>query len=153
MGFEVFGVHGRQRIADAAASGPAMSGPRSQGFSAIARASTNSCCARSNLQHPQAEDLTQETFLRVVKWPATTSPLEIYDLAVHAGFATCARRPATTQASQKTEPLMPPTKRAIALDRTSDGGHTVDRQAVSTELRARGTRAIDELPKISGRSS
>lgn len=96
----------------------------------------------------QAEDLTQETFLRVVKQAANYEPRSkfttwLFTLARNLCIDASRRRK-----HRKAQSLDAPDEEGHSLlDRTSDGGLAVDRQAVSTELRARLERAIEELPE------
>ncbi len=96
----------------------------------------------------QAEDLTQETFLRVVKQAGNYEPRSkfttwLFTLARNLCIDASRRRK-----HRKAQSLDAPDEEGHSLlDRTSDGGMPVDRQAVSTELRARLERAIDELPE------
>ncbi|PSM32174.1 RNA polymerase sigma factor [Haliangium sp. UPWRP_2] len=96
----------------------------------------------------QAEDLTQETFLRVVKQAGSYEPRSkfttwLFTLARNLCIDASRRRK-----HRKAQSLDAPDEEGHSLlDRTSDGGMPVDRQAVSTELRARMERAIEELPE------
>lgn len=96
----------------------------------------------------QAEDLTQETFLRVVKQAGSYEPRSkfttwLFTLARNLCIDASRRRK-----HRKAQSLDAPDEEGHSLlDRTSDGGMPVDRQAVSTELRARLERAIEELPE------
>lgn len=95
----------------------------------------------------QAEDLTQETFLRVVKQAATYEPKSkfttwLFTLARNLCIDASRRRK-----HRKTQSLDAQDEEGHSLlDRTADKGLAVDREAVSLELRARLERAIDELP-------
>ncbi len=96
----------------------------------------------------QAEDLTQETFLRVVKQAATYEPRSkfttwLFTLARNLCIDASRRRK-----HRKAQSLDAPDEEGHSLlERTSDGGMAVDRQAVSSELRTRLERAIAELPE------
>ena len=95
----------------------------------------------------QAEDLTQETFLRVVKQAATYEPKSkfttwLFTLARNLCIDASRRRK-----HRKTQSLDAQDEEGHSLlDRTADKGLAVDREAVSLELRARLERAIDGLP-------
>jgi RNA polymerase sigma-70 factor (ECF subfamily) len=96
----------------------------------------------------QAEDLTQETFLRVVKQASTYEPKSkfttwLFTLARNLCIDASRRRK-----HRKTQSLDAQDEEGHSLlDRTADKGLAVDREAVSRELRARLERAIDELPE------
>ncbi len=96
----------------------------------------------------QAEDLTQETFLRVVKQAANYEPRSkfttwLFTLARNLCIDASRRRK-----HRKAQSLDAPDEEGHSLlERTSDGGPAVDRQAIGHELRARMEVAIAELPE------
>lgn len=96
----------------------------------------------------QAEELTQETFLRVIKQASTYEARSkfstwLYTLARNLCIDASRRRKL-----RKTQSLDAPDEDGHSLlERTADRGPAVDRQAIGTELRSKLSQAIEELPE------